>query len=151
MIAKIIISIKVIRIDVFLSNFSFMIYLILPCYQSVISTISISVCHGSSKLYNPNSQAPFSYDFVETLLAMSFTFQYFSFSLFGKVFLLYINSFLYVFHHFYSFFHNGELVLLNDYTQFVKLKFLKGYFTWMVRQPWILLILHFFIKHPIFN
>ena len=55
------------------------------------------------------------------------------FSLFGKVFLLYINSFLYVFHHFYSFFHNGELVLLNDYTQFVKLKFLKGYFTWMVR------------------
>lgn len=25
------------------------------------------------------------------------------FSLFGKVFLLYINSFLYVFHHFYSF------------------------------------------------
>ena len=32
MIAKIIISIKVIRIDVFLSNFSFMIYLILPCY-----------------------------------------------------------------------------------------------------------------------
>lgn len=32
-------------------------------------------------------------------------------SLFGKVFLLYINSFLYVFHHFYSFFHNGEFVL----------------------------------------
>ena len=54
-------------------------------------------------------------------------------SLFGKVFLLYINSFLYVFHYFYSFFHNGEFVLLNDYTQFVKLKFLKGYFTWMVR------------------
>ena len=55
------------------------------------------------------------------------------YSLFGKVFLLYINSFLYVFHHFYSFFHNGEFVLLNDYTQFVKLRFLKGYFTWMVR------------------
>ena len=54
-------------------------------------------------------------------------------SLFGKVFLLYINSFLYVFHDFYLFFHNGEFVLLNDYTQFVKLKFLKGYFTWMVR------------------
>ena len=33
------------------------------------------------------------------------------FSLFGKVFLLYINSLLYVFHHFYSFFHNGESVL----------------------------------------
>lgn len=33
------------------------------------------------------------------------------YSLFGKVFLLYINSFLYVFHYFYSFFHNGEFVL----------------------------------------
>ena len=55
------------------------------------------------------------------------------YSLFGKVFLMYINSFLYVFHYFYSFFHNGELILLNAYTQFVKLRFLKGYFTWMVR------------------